>query len=70
MINWLYKIPGLVLRPLGLVEQTTIDEEGSILEKICMMHDQLFAYELDHIPSVNQWVIEESLSVCIYRFTL
>ena len=35
-----------------------------------MKHDQSFAYDLELIPSVNKWVIEESLSVCVYGFTL
>ena len=69
-INQLHEIPGLILGPLGLVEQTTIDEEGNNIAKLRMMHDQLFAYDLELIPSVNKWVIEESLSVCVYGFTL
>ena len=62
--------PGLVLGPLGLVEQTTIDEDGNNMAKLRMMHDQSFAYDLELISSVNKWVIEESLSVCVYGFTL
>ena len=69
-INWLHEIPGLVLGPLGLVEQTTIDEDGNNIAKLRMTHDQSFAYDLELIPSINKWVIEESLSICVYGFTL
>ena len=69
-INQLHEIPGLVLRQLGLVEQTTIDEDGNNIAKLRMTHDQSFSYDPELIPSVNTRVIEESLSVCVYGFTL
>ena len=69
-INRLHEIPGLVLGPLGLVEQTTIDEEGNNIAKLRVTHDQSFMYNLELIPFVNAWVIEESLSVCVYGFIL
>ena len=55
---------------MGLVEQTTIDEEGNNIAKLRMTHDQSFAYDLELIPSVNKRDIEESLSVCVNGFTL
>ena len=69
-INRLHETPGLILGPLGLVEQTTIDEEGNNTAKLRMTHNQSFAYDLELTPSVNKRVIEESLSVCVYGFTL
>ena len=68
-IDRLHEIPGLVLGPLGLVEQTTIDKEGNNIDRLRMTHNQSCAYDLELIPSVNKWVIEESLSVCVYGLT-
>ena len=53
-----------------MVEQTAIDDDGNNIAKLCMTHDQSFSYDLELIPSVNKQVIEESISVCVYGFTL
>ena len=69
-IDRLWEIPGLVVGPMGLVEQFSIDEEGKIVPKLRMTHDQSFTFKLEAIKSVNQRVLRDSLSRCVFGFAL
>jgi hypothetical protein len=35
-------IPGAIIAPMGLVEQATINEQGEIVDKLRLTHDQSF----------------------------
>ena len=58
-IDRLYEIPNLIIGPMGLVEQFSIDEDGNIIPKLRMTHDQSFTYNLEDVKSVNQRVVPE-----------
>jgi hypothetical protein len=67
-IQHLDKIPGAVVSPLGLAEQAGIDENGHIIPKWRVTHDQSFAFSSGQ--SVNDRVIESELTPCQYGFAL
>ena len=69
-VGKLHKIPGVVVGPMGLVSQWTIDEQGNTVPKHRLTHDQSFNYDLDNIKSVNERVNKELLSQCVYGFAL
>jgi hypothetical protein len=69
-INTIGTIPHLLLGPLGLVKQMTIDERGNPKPKFRVTHDQSFQYQQDDIPSVNQRVQRDKLSGSVYGFAL
>ena len=66
-IDKLFEIPGIVVGPMGAVPQRTFDALGNPSEKLRMTHDQSFDYDNeDGIKSVNQRVLPQSLSECVY----
>ena len=67
-IDKLHRIPGVVVGPLGLAHQDTIDETGQIIPKERLTHDQSFAFSSKQ--SVNLRLIESSLTPCQYGFAL
>ena len=69
-VHRLRDIPDIVVSPLSMVEQTTIDEAGNSIPKLRLAHDQSFAFQQEVIPSVNQRVDEEKMSATRYGFAL
>jgi hypothetical protein len=69
-IDRLFDIPGVVVAPLGLVDQHSIDGDGRAIDKNRLTHDQSFDFKLEPIRSVNQRVVKAALSACKYGFTL
>ena len=69
-VDRLHEIPGVVVSPLSMVEQWTIDEAGNSTPKLRLAHDQSFDFQQEEIPSVNQRVIDDELSVTRYGFAL
>ena len=67
-IQHLDKIPGAIVSPLGLAEQAGIDENGHIIPKWRVTHDQSFAFSSGQ--SINDRVIESELTPCQYGFAL
>jgi hypothetical protein len=67
-IDRLHEILDLILGPLGLAGQMTIDEDGNIVPKNRLTHDQSMAFS-SGLP-VNARVIEEDLTACAYGFAL
>jgi hypothetical protein len=59
-------LPRAVLAPLGLVEQDTINEFGEIVPKWQLTHDQSFNVIKQTSRSVNDRLITEDLTPCIY----
>jgi hypothetical protein len=43
-INMVYKMPVLVLSPMNIAKQNTIDENGRVIEKDCLTHDHSFDF--------------------------
>ena len=66
----LRRIPGVIVAPMGLVHQTSIDENNKATAKWRLTHDQSFQFGLDKIKSVNQRIPKSSLTACNYGFTL
>jgi hypothetical protein len=64
------EIPGLIIGPMGLVEQNTFEETGKPLKKFRLTHDQSFDYGLEGIKSVNDRTIGSELSASVYGFAL
>ena len=70
-IDKLVYIPGIVAGPMGAVPQRTFDALGNFTEKLRMTHDQSFDYDNEEgIKSVNQRVLPQSLSTCVYGHTI
>ena len=67
-IQHLDKIPRAVISPLGLTKQAGIDENGHIIPKWRVAHDQSFAFSSG--KSVNDHVIKSELTPCQYSFAL
>ena len=67
-INGLIDIPGSVSGPLGLAYQDAIDESDNVVQKERVTHDQTWAFSSEQ--SVNQRVIKEDRSNCVYGFAL
>jgi hypothetical protein len=61
-------IPGVVVSPVGMTDQRTIDENGRIVQKWRLTHDQSFSFDSGF--SVNARVIEEKLDPCLYGWVL
>jgi hypothetical protein len=40
LLNWAMEIPGLVLIPVGIAEQSKISELREVIPKVCLTHDQ------------------------------
>ena len=60
------QLPRAVLAPLGLIEQDTINEFGEIVPKWRLTHDQSFNVIKQTSRSVNDRLITEDLTPCIY----
>jgi hypothetical protein len=68
LIQHLDKIPRAVVSPLGLAKQAGIDENGHIIPKWRVTHNQSFAFSTRQ--SVNDCMIESELTPCQYSFAL
>jgi hypothetical protein len=67
----LHKIPGLVVAPLGYVNQFGLDTNtGERTEKGRTTHDQSFNHNKEQLLSVNDRLMSDELSPCDYGFTL
>jgi hypothetical protein len=67
----LHKIDGLVVAPLGYVNQFGLDTDtGLRVAKGRTTHDQSFNHNTDRHLSVNDRLLSDSLSPCEYGFTL
>ena len=63
-------IPGLILAPVGLALQDTINELGEILPKQHLTHNQTFDIVRGAHRSVNRRVCPAQLTTCIYGVAL
>ena len=69
-VQKLHKIPGVIVDPMGLVSQTSIDKEGNTIPKHRLTHNQSFNYDLENIKLVKERVRKDLLSQCVYGFAL
>ncbi len=58
------KIPGVLLAPLNIQLQETINERGKIIPKDRLTHDQSWKWQSE--TSVNSRVDEEQLMLCYF----
>jgi hypothetical protein len=65
-LKMIRQIPGLHLAPVNIAAQNTIDEQGRIIPKDRLTHDQSFTYSDGSRTSVNNRVIVEELSPCMF----
>jgi hypothetical protein len=59
-------IPGAIIAPMGLVKQATITEQGEIVEKFRVTHDQSFNPVKRTQRSVNNRVQHDLLTPCMF----
>jgi hypothetical protein len=67
----LYKIkniPGVLIAPLNIQQQMTINERGEIIPKNQITHDQSWAWQSG--TSVNSRVDKEQLMLCYFGHTM
>lgn len=65
-LKMIRRIPGLHLAPVNIAAQNTIDEHGRIIPKDRLTHDQSFTYPDGSGSSVNNRVLVEELSPCMF----
>jgi hypothetical protein len=65
-LNKMTKIPGVVMAPMNISLQSTIDEESNIILKDRLTHDQSFCFKEGSNTSVNSHVKEEELDPCMF----
>ncbi len=58
------KIPGILIAPMNIQQQSTIDEFGRIVAKDCQTHNQSFKWLSD--TSVNSRIKTEELLPCLF----
>ncbi len=63
------KIPGLILAPMNIMAQNTIDEFGRVIPKDRLTHDQSWKWQGSG-TSVNSQVQQEFLQECRYGFCI
>jgi hypothetical protein len=63
-LNKIKKIPGVLLAPLNIQLQKTINERGKIIPKDRLTHDQSWKWQSE--TSVNSRVDEEQLMPCYF----
>ncbi len=63
-VSCLFSIPAASLAPLGVQSQKTIDEDGNIIPKFRMTHDQTFPGATG--TSVNIRTLKDQLPDCLY----
>eukprot|EP00978_Attheya_sp_CCMP212_P027027 scaffold90058_cov59-Attheya_sp.AAC.1 len=66
----IFLLPGAILGPLGIVTQDTISEQGKIVPKWRLTHDQSFNPVPKTERSVNDRVRWEDLTPCRYGSAL
>jgi hypothetical protein len=59
-----YKIPDLVIAPVGIASQTTINEKGELTDKDRLTHDQTFQFKSG--KSLNSRVDKEALTPVLF----
>ena len=62
------RIPGVLLAPMNIMKQNTIDEYGSIIEKDRLTHDQSYIWGSE--TSVNSRVRKDELLPCMFGYCL
>jgi hypothetical protein len=60
------QLPGIVVAPVGLANQHSINERGEIIPKQCFTHEQSFNVVPGTRQSVNNRVCFEALTPCCY----
>jgi hypothetical protein len=67
-IHSLTDIPDVVVSPVGMTDQRTINEHGEIVPKWRLTHDQSFRFDSGH--SVNSRIIDDRLAPCLYGWVI
>ncbi len=68
-LSKLQRIPGVLLAPLNIIHQNTIDEEGNIIGKDRLTHDQSFIFKGSNSP-VNSRLDKSRLSPCTFGWVI
>eukprot|EP00957_Ditylum_brightwellii_P046184 3504193-Ditylum_brightwellii.AAC.1 len=63
-LSKLKTIPGAILASMNIMQQSTINETGKIVEKDRLTHDQSYKWSVGH--SVNSRVDKDSLLPCMF----
>ncbi len=61
------EIPGTILVLLNIIWENAIDKHDKVIEKDCLTHTQ--SYCLESGTSVNSWMQQEELLLCLFRAT-
>jgi hypothetical protein len=63
------RIPGVLLAPLNIMHQNTINKDGVIIEKERLTHDQSFVYHGSN-TSVNSRTDKSKLEPCVFGWVI
>ena len=63
------RIPGILLALLNIINQNTIDEQGNIINKDILTHNQSFVFSGSN-SSVNSCLDKSRLSPCIFGWVI
>ena len=59
-------LPGAIIAPVGMAEQETIDDQGNIVDKLRLLHDQSYNPICGTKRSVNDRVNQSALTPCMF----
>ncbi len=66
----IHLLPGILLAPMNIVEQDTIDEHGNTIPKFRLTHDQSFKFENGSNTSLNSRLFREELHPCYFGWVI
>jgi hypothetical protein len=65
-LDKIHLLPGILLAPMNIVEQDTIDKCGNTIPKYRLTHDQSFTFEQGSNTSLNSRLRQDKLHPCYF----
>jgi len=69
-LNKIHLLPGVLISPMNIVEQDTINEHGDTIPKFRLTHDQSFRFENGSNTSLNSRLCREELHPCYFGWVI
>ena len=69
-LDKIHLLPGILLAPMNIVEQDTIDDRGNTIPKYRLTHDQSFKFERGSNTSLNSRLRQDELHPCYFGWVI
>ena len=69
-LDKIHLLPGILLAPMNIVEQDTIDKYGNTIPKYRLTHDQSFKFEQGSNTSLNSRLQQDKLHPCYFGWVI